>query len=81
MTVEQKIWPQTEVASHLDEILQLAANGEPQQIVRSDGVTLVIQTRSQETAVTPAIAAFRSVPRGAELLIERPSDPPRETEL
>ncbi|MCY1703694.1 hypothetical protein [Deinococcus sp. SL84] len=76
------IWAYSEAQSHWEEILQLAANGEPQRISRPDGVTLVIQMQPEQTEpFVPVLAAFAGLPEDAELVMERPQDPPRDIEL
>lgn len=83
MTTAKKIWPHTEVAAHLDEILQLAANGVPQQISRPDGTTFVIQKNpvTEEKPFVSTFSVFENFPKGAELVIDRPKDPPRDIDL
>lgn len=60
MTTQSKSWPYAEAQAHLDELLELAANGEPQRIVQPDGRTLVVlATRTQAVEQQPR--PFRSV--------------------
>lgn len=78
------IWPYSEAQTHWEEILQLAAGGEPQRVARPDGVTLVIQMQAPDTDAppfVPALAAFEGLPNDAELVTERPRDVPKDTEL
>ena len=75
------IWTYTEAQSHWEEIMQLAAGGEPQRVARPDGVTLVIQMQvAQPEPLLSALAAFQGLPRDAELVIERLQDTPRDIE-
>lgn len=76
------IWAYSEAQSHWEEIMQLAANGEPQRISRPDGVTLVIQMQPEQAEpFVPVLAAFAGLPQDAELVTERPQDQPRDIEL
>ncbi|GHG08759.1 hypothetical protein GCM10017783_21720 [Deinococcus piscis] len=76
------IWAYSEAQSHWEEILQLAANGEPQRISRPDGVTLVIQMQPEQAEpFVPVLAAFAGLPVDTELVTERPQDQPRDVEL
>ncbi|WP_261665516.1 hypothetical protein [Deinococcus sp. Marseille-Q6407] len=76
------IWAYSEAQSHWEEIMQLAANGEPQRISRPDGVTLVIQMQpAQAEPFVPVLAAFAGLPQDAELVTERPQDQSRDIEL
>lgn len=83
MTTAKKIWPHAEVAAHLEEILQLAAKGEPQQITRPDGTTLVIQTQPEpvEKPFVNGLSVYTNFPEGEELVIERIDDTPRDIDL
>lgn len=78
----RSIWPYSEAQAHWDEIMRLAASGEPQHISRPDGVTLVIQMQPAEPEpFVSALAAFEGMPRDGEFILERPKDTPRDIEL
>lgn len=76
----RNIWTYTEAQSHWEEIMQLAAGGEPQRVARPDGVTLVIQMQpeAEPEPFVSLMAAFEGMPRDGELIIERPKDVPRD---
>lgn len=80
----RNIWPYSEVQAHWEEIMQLAAGGEPQRITRPDGVVLKLVVEPQPTEAKPfvsALAAFAGLPNDAELVTERAKDIPRDIEL
>lgn len=70
------IWPYDEAQAHWEEIMQLAAGGEPQRVARPDGVTLVIQMQptTEPEQFVSALAAFEGMPRDGELILERAVD-------
>lgn len=90
MTSNRTPWPYAEALAHMDEVLELVANGEPQKITRPDGVTFVIHTASppasevtaaREEPFVSAMTAFRNIPRDEEFKLERIQDTPGDVEL
>ena len=90
MTSHRTPWPYAEALAHMDEVLELVANGEPQSITRPDGVTFVIHTAPPATSevtdlreepFVSAMTALRNIPRDEEFRLERLQDKPGDVEL
>lgn len=87
MTPTRTPWPYAEAQAHLDELLDLAANGEPQRIVQPDGSTLVVlATRAQpvEKQARPfrsGLSTFLNAPRDDDFNVERIQDPIGDLDL
>lgn len=78
MTAEKNIWHYEELEGRWDELFRRAAAGEPQRIVDAAGRSFTVLVGSEAPS---ALAAFRNIPRGEELTIERLRDLPRDVEL
>lgn len=83
MTPNQKIWPYAEAAAHLQEILQRAANGEPQMITDEQGRTFNLQVARDPEAVpfVSGMSIYENFPPDTELVTERITDTPRDIDL
>lgn len=87
MTSNRTPWPYAEAQAHLGELLDLAANGEPQRIVQPDGTTLVVlATRTQTVEQRPrpfrsGLSTFLNAPRDDDFNADRIQDPVGDIDL
>lgn len=86
MTSPRKSWPYAEAQAHLDELLELAANGEAQRITQPDGSTLVVLATRPRAAETPkpfrsGLSTFLDAPRDEEFNADRIQDTVRDVDL